>query len=232
MLGTADAWVMVDTALPGNARRIAGAAARRFGSTPPKAIVLTHGHYDHSGSALALANLWQAPIYAHPEELPYLSGKTYPPPSLAAGGMMAALARIAPGRSFDLGGRVLALPPDGSVPEIREWRWLHTPGHTPGHISIFRERDRSLIAGDSLATMNLDTLGGLVFQRPGLFRPPAPFTMDWDAARASVARLAEFRPSYIGAGHGPPLEHSKLRQIDLMEFQKVREKSLNCMANG
>ena len=48
---------------------------------PPEAIVLTHGHFDHAGSALQLAEYWDVPIYAHRLEMPYLTGKAdYPPP--------------------------------------------------------------------------------------------------------------------------------------------------------
>lgn len=52
---------------------------------------------------------------------------------------------------------MLALPSDGSVPGPSEWRWLHTPGHTAGHVSLFRERDGLLLAGDALATVDQDS---------------------------------------------------------------------------
>ena len=32
------------------------------------------------------------------------------------------------------------------------WRWVHTPGHTAGHVSLFRDADRTLIAGDAFVT--------------------------------------------------------------------------------
>ena len=44
---------------------------------------------------------------------------------------------------------VQALPEDGSVPFLDEWMWIATPGHTPGHISLFRDDGRVLVAGDA-----------------------------------------------------------------------------------
>ena len=46
-----------------------------------------------------------------------------------------------PDEPIDLGNNVKALPTDGTVPHMPEFRWIHTPGHTPGHISLFREKN-------------------------------------------------------------------------------------------
>jgi len=69
-------WILVDAGLPGRANQIIEAAEARFSAGGrPEAIVLTHGHFDHAGSALPLAEYWDVPIYAHRLELPYLNGK-------------------------------------------------------------------------------------------------------------------------------------------------------------
>ena len=52
------------------------------------------------------------------------------------GGKVAEMSPSFPHTSIDLGERVFALPQDGKIPGIPGWRWIHTPGHTEGHISF------------------------------------------------------------------------------------------------
>jgi glyoxylase-like metal-dependent hydrolase (beta-lactamase superfamily II) len=151
-------WVLIDAGLPGTKGLIKSAAAERFGSNArPAAIIMTHGHFDHVGALADLAREWDVPVYAHPRELPYLDGRaSYPPgdPSVG-GGLMAALARFYPRGPVDVGGRLQPLPEDGTVPGMAGWRWLHTPGHSVGHFSLWRAADRVLIAGDAFVTTGL-----------------------------------------------------------------------------
>ena len=200
-------WILVDTGLPGTAAFTRSAIARRRGPRArPEAIVLTHGHFDHAGSALALAEEWDVPVYAHRLELPYLTGRSdYPPQDPTMGGAIAQMSRAFPHSGFDLRGRVRALPDDGSVPHAPGWRWLHTPGHTHGHVSLFRKADRTLLAGDALATMDMDSWTSHLTEREELDRPAAPFTTDWGAARRSVEELARLEPAVVAAGHGVPM---------------------------
>lgn len=205
-------WVLVDTGTPLDGDRIRHAAEACFGpDARPHAIVLTHGHGDHAGSVLSLARHWDTTVYAHPLELPFLTGLSdYPPPDPTVGGAIAFLSRFAPHHGYDLGERIDMLPGDGSVPGLPRWRWIHTPGHTPGHVSLFRGADRVLLAGDALSTMDLDSWTGLLTHPAELHRPPAPFTPDWEAAAESVARLAELEPLAVGAGHGTPMSGAGL----------------------
>jgi glyoxylase-like metal-dependent hydrolase (beta-lactamase superfamily II) len=206
--GTAERWVLVDTGLPGFSGSITRAVAQRFGTgAAPEAIILTHGHWDHAGSALELAKFWEVPIYAHRFEVPYLTGKSdYAPKDPTVGGLISVTGRLFPSTGYDFGTRVSVLPANGAVPGLPEWRWIHTPGHTHGHVALFRERDRVLLAGDAIATVNQDHLYTMVTRRPEFYRPPAPFTVDWNAATESVQALAKLAPRVVGAGHGWPIK--------------------------
>ncbi len=209
-------WLLVDTGLPLQAWRVRAAAEALFGSrTRPSAIILTHGHFDHAGNASALAIEWDVPIFAHPLEMPYLTGQSdYPPQDPTVGGALAQMSRVFPHSGYDFGSRVRELPADGSVPGLPEWRYLHTPGHTAGHISLFRERDRVLIAADALATVNQESAITLMTLKQKLRQPPATFTTDWDAARASIDKLAHLQPSVIAAGHGLPITEDAAARLD------------------
>ena len=209
------AWVLIDTGLPGSATKIKQHAESVFGlATPPVAILLTHAHFDHAGSLEALLELWpDVPVYAHPLELPYLTGRSsYPPPDpTVGGGFMAYLSFSYPKHPYNVGSRVQPLPADGSVPGLPGWRWLHTPGHTPGHVSFFREANKVLVAGDAFTTVKGESALATLTQKQEVHGPPAYFTPDWDAARASVAELLSLVPEVAATGHGIPMHGATLR---------------------
>ena len=208
-------WVLVDAGLPTSRRAILRAAEKRFGiDVPPAAIVLTHGHFDHVGTVRELASHWDVPVYAHPLEMPYLTGLSdYPPPDpTVGGGAMATVAsRLFPRSGIDLGWRAHPLPEDGRVMNMPGWRWIHTPGHTPGHISLFRDDDRVLIAGDAFVTMRQESLLAVITRRQEVSRPPAYFTPDWNAAGRSVRALARLEPNVAATGHGTPMSGPEMR---------------------
>jgi glyoxylase-like metal-dependent hydrolase (beta-lactamase superfamily II) len=207
-------WVLVDAGLPGSHSWITRWAEAHLGATAPSAIVLTHAHFDHVGAIESLGEQWHAPIYCHREELPYVTGeRAYPPPDPSVGGgVMARLSGLYPREPTDLHGRVHALPADGTVPYLPEWRWIHTPGHTAGHVSLFRESDRTLIVGDAFCTTKQESFLAVATQRPELHGPPGYFTTDWDAARDSVRRLAALQPACVAPGHGRPMAGSGMTQ--------------------
>jgi len=204
-------WVLVDAGMPGRANEIMEAAEARFGAgSRPEAILLTHGHMDHAGSALALAERWDVAIYAHRLEMPYLTGKSvYPPADPTVGGAIAFLSRFFPTQLRDLGKSVRELHP-GKVPGATGWQSLATPGHSPGHISFFRPADHVLIAGDAFATINMDRWSGLLTGKQVLARAGSPLTCDWQAVRSSLEELTNLRPNVIGCGHGIPMCDAEL----------------------
>jgi len=214
VIGDRSRWVLLDAGIAGYAKAIHEAAAERFGSgSRPEAIVLSHGHFDHVGSLETLLETWDVPIYAHRLELPYLTGRSpYPPPDPLVGrGSMALLSRLYPRGPIDLGARVGELPADGSVPSAPQWRWVHTPGHTPGHVSLFRDSDRTLLSADALITTKQESILAVLAQRCELHGPPAYFTPDWDLSRESVRALAKLDPALLLAGHGQPWAGEDMR---------------------
>ena len=86
-----------------------------------------------------------------------------------------------------------------------EFRWIHTPGHAPGHISLFRENDRALIAGDAFITVKQEYLYKVLTQEQEISGPPRYLTTDWTAAKNSVIKLAELNPAVAITGHGTPM---------------------------
>jgi glyoxylase-like metal-dependent hydrolase (beta-lactamase superfamily II) len=207
------AWTLVDAGLPGTAPLLRSAAEDRFGKDArPAAIVMTHGHFDHVGALERLADEWDAPIYAHRLELPYLDGtSSYPPPDPSVGGLMATLSPLFPRGPINVRERLLALPDDGSVPGMPGWRWVATPGHTEGHVSFFRDADRALISGDAVITTRQESAYAVAVQSPEMHGPPAYFTPDWHAAGLSAQRLAALEPELIVPGHGRAFEGTPMR---------------------
>jgi len=186
-----DGLTLVDTMLSGSAGSIL-AAAERAGA-PIVRIVLTHAHGDHAGSLDALAErLPGIEIALSAREARLMAGdralEADEPQSKLRGGWPKVATR--PTRVLVDGDRV------GSL------RVVAAPGHTPGHIALIDERDRTLIAGDAFST-----LGGI--STTGRINPRFPLVgmSTWDRATANrtAAMLRGLDPAVLAVGHGRPL---------------------------
>lgn len=208
-------WILVDAGIRGSASRIKKMAETLFGpDNPPAAIILTHGHFDHVGAIHDLLKTWKVQVYAHFHEIPYLTGHTSYPPAdpTVGGGMMSTLSFMYPNSPINLGSHIHALAKDGTLPKMPDWLYIHTPGHTPGHVSLFRGRDKVLIAGDAFVTTQAESAINVLTNRKKLSGPPKYFTPNWVSAALSVRNLKDLRPAIAATGHGPAMQGEELSQ--------------------
>jgi glyoxylase-like metal-dependent hydrolase (beta-lactamase superfamily II) len=171
---------------------------------------------------------WGCSVYVHPDELPliamdsstYLSTvKTYANPLDTW--VLLPLLRVLPKRARESMLRASsfkevarAFDPGTGVPGLPDWECIPTPGHTPGHVSFFRQVDRVLITGDAVLTVHLNSLWGFLLWGVGrnkqrLSGPPWYTTWNWRAAKGSVASLARLEPRVLACGHGLPMSGSE-----------------------
>lgn len=217
MLGYPDQrdWILVDAGMPKSGSEIIKVAEKRFGAGHgPAAIILTHGHFDHVGGIVDLILEWNVPVYIHRLELPHITGRaSYPEPDTSVeGGMLAKISAIYPNEPINIQEAANSLSEDGSIPGTPGWRWIHTPGHSPGHVSLFRESDGILIPGDAFITVKQDSFYKVLTQQEEVSGPPVYLTTDWNAAKESVKRLEQLNPDLVIPGHGSHIEGEALRK--------------------
>ena len=191
---------VIDTGVPGSADKIL-AAVGKLGLQPSdvKRIIATHGDVDHIGSLRALKRATGAQVICHTVEKELLEHPDRRKPAKTPLGLLMrplfALAMLLPQY------RVAPLTPDRThvdgdkLPE--GFTIVHTPGHTPGHISLLHPERRILIAGDVIHNRG-GTLGA----------PPPLFTPDMENAHRSIWKLAKkYGESIdtIACGHGDPI---------------------------
>jgi glyoxylase-like metal-dependent hydrolase (beta-lactamase superfamily II) len=213
-------WTLVDTGAPDSAPAIQKAAESLFGAgSRPVAILLTHDHPDHSGSARELQEMWGCPVWVHPKEEPIAQGgipqfhewanpldRWVVLPAMRLLGRRRAETMVA---KASLRGVARAFDPSAGVPGLPDWEAVHTPGHTPGHVAFFRRDDRVLISGAALVTVSISSLWGLVLRKPRVSGPPWYVTWNRRTAKVAIASLARLEPLVVAGGHGLPVTGSE-----------------------
>ena len=164
-------------------------------STRLVAHTLTHAHPDHQGASDAVCTRFGIPLWCGAAD--------------ASSAERGRTIDLLPDRlSNRMLNRLTAGPPHRVTRMLREgdrvadFTVLETPGHTPGHVSLWREADRTLILGDVLANNHPVT------QIPGLIEPLVRFTLDPALNRRSARKVADLRPRLVCFGHGPPLRNT------------------------
>lgn len=160
-------------------------------------VLLTHAHLDHAGNAAHFARSG-ARVLLHPDEAPFFNGRSYTP-------LLPSLGRVA----FGVGGALAPMERCEISPELHDkrelftpagtWRVLHTPGHTPGHVALYRESDGVLLAGDALLNVRAWS------RREGITLPMPIYSSDSRQALRSALKLVALSPRVLAPGHGPPL---------------------------
>lgn len=175
------------------ARRPVMEAVRRH---PVTSVALTHCHPDHQGMADGVCRALGIPLACHQGDVAWMEGTA----AINFRSRVVTRAQFAwagPPRRVD---RVLR---DGDM--VGDFRVIHTPGHTPGHVIYFRDSDRLAIAGDIVSNLNPYT------RRVRLAEPPEGYSTNPEENRRSLRTLIQLNPSVVCFGHGPPLrEPSKL----------------------
>ena len=172
--------VLVDAGTPAAKRRI----LRQLEGTHLSAHVVTHAHPDHFGSSHAVCEALDLPLWTGEDDAEAIETAS-PVPSDTALGRLLSKGRMPPAHP------VARRLREGD--EVAGFRVLDVPGHSPGHIALWREEDATLIAGD------------VFFNLPRLGAPPDFLTVDPERNRQSMRRLAELRPALALFGHGPLL---------------------------
>jgi len=189
---TLNVYVMGDVLLDAGTRHSTRRILRSVTDLPLASHVLTHGHMDHMGASHAICEQLGLPLLCGEGDVA----------AVQSGGreglaQRPAAMRLAHRLVAGPGHPVAATLVDGE--QIGGFTVLQTPGHSPGHLAFWRERDGILIAGDVL--FNLDP----VTVRAGLRLPPLTLTRDPALNLASARRLAALGPQVVCFGHGPPL---------------------------
>lgn len=241
LVRSGQARVLVDAGWAGTAGSVQRAVERLLGPNEvPGAILLTHLHPDHSGAAGSLARNWDVPVYVHPEELPMAAGKYRREFSMPLDRWIVdPFLHLLPARTRrrieaggDISDVIRPLPPGRDVPGLPGWAFVHTPGHTPGHVAFWRSSDRVLITGDAVLTVNLNSLPGLLLGRPSIAGPPRYTTWDWKKAMDSIQVLANLGPRILAPGHGRPLAMDVVSRLHALADRGTSQRKRLSQARG
>jgi hydroxyacylglutathione hydrolase len=170
------------------------AAAGRLGGL--NRVVLSHAHVDHRGGAPGIG----LPVWIHADDKAdaegdagrhYMHLERFPLPVRIAYPWLQ--------RMWD-GGPVQVAGTIAEGEDVSGFRVVHLPGHSPGQVGLYRERDGIALVADCFLCMNV-----LTGMRSGPVLPHDAFNHDSDQARASVRKLAALAPSAAWPAHGNPL---------------------------
>lgn len=180
--------LLVDAGSRHAARRI----LRQLRGRRVSAHLVTHAHADHQGSSHEVCEALQIPLWVGERDAAAIEDGDIAS-RMPRHPLNALIQATFPGPPHPVARRLQ----EGD--EVAGFTVLDSPGHSAGHVSLWRESDRTLICGDVFT--NMDTITGL----PGLHEPKRFFTPDPARNRESMRRLAALEPELVAFGHGRPL---------------------------
>lgn len=192
LLWDQDNVILVDTGMEGQLGDVRAALASAGVSFDKLTkVILTHQDIDHIGG---LPDILKAAdeieVLAHELDKPYIEGQK---PLIKMRGR-----RTHPQAKVDV------ILRDGQVlPYCNGITVIFTPGHTPGHISLYHQASKTLIAGDALIAKKGKLLG-----------PNAQFTPDMDAAVKSIYKFLDYDIETVICYHGGVVRKNIRQQID------------------
>ncbi len=204
-----DQHILVDTGVPNSEKKILKQLKKHgIDMKDIGLIIVTHSHIDHFGSANKLKQLVNAPILAHQLDLEaYLTGKadlTTMKLNKPQWWLFKQLIKNQKTEPF-----VPEIVLEGDVEyDLREWgiqgKVIHTPGHTPGSLSIVLENEEVIIM-DMMASGIL--LGGVIFH--DRVKHP-PFHDNLSDLKKSFEKIFSEKGQRYYLGHGGPLNRAQL----------------------
>lgn len=171
-----------------------GRVLRQVTGRDLQANLITHGHPDHFGSSRAVCTRLGIPLWAGVADREAIETAI---PATGEGRLARLMGKfpLAPGHPVT---RVLD---EGD--EVAGFTVLEVPGHSPGHIALWRESDAVLLCGDVFFNI----------RRPS--QPPGFLTWKPDVNRQSMRRLADLRPRLVLFGHGKPERYGPLERMPI-----------------
>ncbi|GAA1266322.1 MULTISPECIES: MBL fold metallo-hydrolase [Streptomyces] len=213
ILSEGDAVTLIDCGYPGDRQQVLDSLAAA-GHSPEAltAILLTHAHNDHLGSAEYLSRTFDAPVYAHAAEVPHARREFLHQVSLGRvlrnswrpGVLPWAVHALRSGGTTDARvSQPLPFSAEGALDLPGHPVPVHTPGHTAGHCAYHLPGAGIVISGDGLVTGHPTsrTLG------PQLL--PTMFDRDRERTRDSLDVFERLSGDMLLPGHGP-LHHGSV----------------------
>lgn len=161
------------------------------------AVALTHAHPDHQGAAREVCQALGVPLWCGRGDADAVEDRRV----MAARMCDKVLDRFIAGYMMGPSHPVARRLREGD--EVGGFTVLEVPGHTPGSVAFWRERDRVLVLGDVVTNMKVALLV------PVLHEPPKCETVDRCENIRSARRLAALRPALVCFGHGPPVSDTR-----------------------